>query len=293
MSKGKAKCDVLIQGGYYLKARCIQNSKIASSPPYVREIWDWLLKEANHTDGKYRHYTIKRGQLFRTYKEIREGLAWYVGYRKCMYNENHTKKAMKALREYRMIDSTKELGGVLITICNYDKYQSPKNYERTNESTIESTTKEPMKNQGIPDNNKNDKNDNEETLKTIVDFSEENFNIFYEAYPKHVVPKEALKSWLRLKEEKHNKNNRSPEFIIEALIKQLEYKMFNLSGKLEYCAAPTVWLNQERWDSGLIKPQPANQQQSNPNVYHEEGANYDDIVNSSRYSTFSANQKED
>ncbi len=144
-----------------MKARCIQNSDIATSPPYIREIWDWLLKEANHADNRWKKRIIKRGQLLRTYKDIREGLAWYIGYRKCMYNENQTKKAMKALREYLMITTAKELGGVLITICNYDKYQNPKNYESTNESTNESTTKEPMKNQGIPANNKNVKNGKE------------------------------------------------------------------------------------------------------------------------------------
>ena len=47
LEKGK------IKGGYYIKARQIQQSKIAYAPPYVREIWDWLLMQANHTDVKY------------------------------------------------------------------------------------------------------------------------------------------------------------------------------------------------------------------------------------------------
>lgn len=148
-----------IPGGYYLKARKIQESKIAHAPPHIREIWDWLLKEANHQDKKYSGFIIKRGQLFRTYKEIREGLHWMIGYRKMMYNENHTKKAMKFLRENQMITTTKELGGVLITILNYDFYQNPKNYERTDEKTNERTNAEPMRNHTLPDNNKNDKND--------------------------------------------------------------------------------------------------------------------------------------
>lgn len=146
-----------INGGYYMKARKIQESKIHRHPPYVREIWDWLLMNANHSDNKYKGHEIKRGQLFRTYKDIREGLAWYVGYRKEMYNENHTKRAMKILREARMVDTTKAPGGVMITILNYDKYQDPKNYESTNESTNESTLVEPRLNQGGTDNNKNEK----------------------------------------------------------------------------------------------------------------------------------------
>lgn len=143
-----------INGGYYIKARKIQESKIQRKPPHVREIWDWLLMNANHSDKKYKGYTIKRGQLFRTYKDIRDGLAWYVGYRKTTYSESQTKKAMMALREARMIDTMKGPCGVLITILNYDYYQDPKNYERTNERTNERTTN------GTTINNKNEKNEN-------------------------------------------------------------------------------------------------------------------------------------
>ena len=147
-----------INGGYYIKARKIQGSEISHAPPHIREIWDWLLREANHSNTKYNGFNIKRGQLFRSYYDIRDGLHWMVGYRKMMYNENQTKKAMKYLREHLMITSSKELGGVLITILNYDYYQNPKNYERTNEVTDERTNEEPMKNHPIPDNNKNVKN---------------------------------------------------------------------------------------------------------------------------------------
>lgn len=70
-----------------------------------------------------------------------------------------------------MVDTKKELGGVLITICNYDIYQNPKNYDRTNESTTERTIKEPMKNHPLPNNNKNVKNvknDKEEIYTEII-----------------------------------------------------------------------------------------------------------------------------
>jgi hypothetical protein len=162
-----------IPGGYVIKARIIKTKSIHRMPPYVREIWDYCLREANHEDAIHKGNTIKRGQLFRQYKEIREDLCWYVGYRKMMYNENHTKKAMKALREAGMIDTTKALGGVLITVLNYDFYQDPKNYERTSEITNESTTKEPMENQGIPDNNKKNKNEKNKEIKTSKKFDDD------------------------------------------------------------------------------------------------------------------------
>lgn len=84
-----------------------------------------------------------------------------------MYNENHTKKAMKYLREHRMIDTMKELGGVLITVLNYDYYQDPKNYESTTKGTKERTNAEPMQNHPLPDNNKKEKKENKENNKHI------------------------------------------------------------------------------------------------------------------------------
>lgn len=168
----------MIEGGYYIKARSIQNSLISVQPPHVREIWDYLLREANHSSVKYAGFHVNRGQLFRTYNEIREGTHWMVGWRKMTYNENQTKKAMKFLREAQMITTKKELGGVLITICNYDYYQNPKNYERTTIDTTERTIEEPLKNQTIPDNNKNVRIKEEEECKkdVIVKYQKEFYN---------------------------------------------------------------------------------------------------------------------
>lgn len=113
-----------IEGGYYIKARCIQNSEIAIAPPYVREIWDWLLKEANHTDKG----NIKRGQVVRTFNDIREGLKWMIGYRKEKYTKRQCEYAMKFLRDKKMIETIKTTRGLIITICKYEFYQDHGNY---------------------------------------------------------------------------------------------------------------------------------------------------------------------
>jgi len=147
-----------IEGGFIIKPRAIQKSGIMRQPPQTREIWDYLCMNANHSDQVYNGNLVKRGQLFRNYKDIREALCWYVGWRKEMYSENQMKKAMKFLRDARMIDTEKELGGVRITICKYNRYQNPKNYERTMESTGERTNGEPLPNQPLPDTNKNGNN---------------------------------------------------------------------------------------------------------------------------------------
>ena len=147
----------MIESGYYIKARKIQESDIAHAPPHVREIWDWLLKEANHKDNG----TIKRGQLVRDYNSIRDGLHWMVGYRKETYKKWHCENAMKWLMKHEMIATTKTTRGIIVTICNYDYYQDPKNYE----SRDESRTKAERKPKGTATINKNDKNGKNEELR--------------------------------------------------------------------------------------------------------------------------------
>ncbi|HNX66486.1 MAG TPA: hypothetical protein PKH02_06350 [Bacteroidales bacterium] len=164
----------MIKGGYILQPRVIQESEISTAPPYVREIWSYLLREANSQEIRYNGHRVKRGQLFRSYAEIREALKWYIGWRRCIYTEMQTKKAMKFLRDTGRIDTRKELGGVLITILKYEYYQNPNNYERTKEGTKERATIEPNENQTLPDNNKNDKNNknNKEERKKEEEVSE-------------------------------------------------------------------------------------------------------------------------
>ena len=126
-----------IDGGFYLKARKVQGSWIAKAPPHVREIWDFILLKANYKDCG----DVKRGQLLTTYRDIQEGLAWFVGYRKETYKKHHCEIAMKALTRERMIATAKTTRGLVITVLNYDKYQNPKNYENDGENDNETTMK--------------------------------------------------------------------------------------------------------------------------------------------------------
>ncbi len=146
----------MIKDGYYLKARCIQNSDISRTAPHIREIWDWILKEANHKDTK----VCKRGQCIRTYKDIIEGLSWQIGWRKMTYSKDNCETAMKWLKKHCMITTQKTTRGIIITIINYDKYQDPKNYENHSEKTTK-TTREPQTRHTINKNVKNDKNEQE------------------------------------------------------------------------------------------------------------------------------------
>lgn len=132
-----------INGGYVLKPRSIRDSWIAHAAPVVREVWDWLIMNANYKEEKYNGFTVGRGQIFCRYQDIREALSWNVGYRKMMYSEDQTKHCMKLLTNNGMIAPTKTPRGMLITICNYSTYQDSSNYEYTNERAINTPTSAP------------------------------------------------------------------------------------------------------------------------------------------------------
>ncbi len=117
-----------IPGGFYIKARRIQESEIAHRPPHYREIWDWLLRMANHKDQKIYGKTIRRGELHCTIDDIREGLHWFVGWRKERYSYDDCENAMRWLKKAKMVTAKRTGRGAIVTICNYDHYQNPQNY---------------------------------------------------------------------------------------------------------------------------------------------------------------------
>jgi hypothetical protein len=225
----------MIEKGYYIKARQIQSSKIMRQPPHVRETWDWLLMNANHKRKKYNGFIIERGQLFRTYKDIIEGLSWYVGWRKVTYNENQMKASMKFLRSTGMITTRKALGGVLITIVNYNVFQNPNNYESTTESPKENTIEHLREHQTTPNNNKNVKNvknDKKKELKHFVDTSDEVrlsqklLNLILEKNQNHKKPD--IQSWAR-----H----------VDLMLRVDKRQVEQIETVIDWCQADSFWQN--------------------------------------------------
>jgi len=114
-----------INGGYYKMARKEKDSEVASAPPHVREIWHYLIREATHKEnGRF-----KSGQCMKSLGEIAEDLKWFVGWRTERYTKNQCEFALRWLMKQSMITKKKTTRGLIITICNYDRYQDAKNYE--------------------------------------------------------------------------------------------------------------------------------------------------------------------
>lgn len=130
-----------ISSGFYIKARKIQDSDIAHVSPHIREIWDWMLRNANHRPYKTNGTIIGRGQIFTSYSKIQEDLHWKIGYRKLIYKKSQIESATKWLTKAGMITTARTTRGFFITICNYDYYNDISNYENHSEKFTRTTIK--------------------------------------------------------------------------------------------------------------------------------------------------------
>jgi len=118
-----------IQGGCILLARKILKSGIMEKPPLYLKNWIWMLMQASFKE----HGNLKRGQFFTSYQRMCDAMAYKVGYRTVKPTLKEMRGVTKFLTKALMIVITKVIHGMVITILNYDYYQSLINYEGHNE----------------------------------------------------------------------------------------------------------------------------------------------------------------
>lgn len=121
--------------GYILVSRKIVESEIWNKPPLYLKVWIWLLSKAQFKDYK----GLKRGQLFSSIEEIRQACSYYSGYRKEVPSRKQIYTIIEWLRNPHgrdngqdacraMVETTAGTHGILIDICNFNKYQDPEIY---------------------------------------------------------------------------------------------------------------------------------------------------------------------
>ena len=136
-----------INGGATLWARKTLDSDIFyNKPPVWFKIWFYLVNRVNHKDNKH----FKRGSCFLKYE-------WIMDKTGATYNQ--IKHCLEFLKSARQIATQKKKRGMLLTVINYNFYQTLDNYYYT-----ESQTKRKTKARQKPDKsqthiNKNEKND--------------------------------------------------------------------------------------------------------------------------------------
>lgn len=254
-----------IDGGYILIARKIVDSEIFDKPPLYSKVWLYLLSRAQHKDYKQ----LKRGQLWTSIPEIQAACSWKVGYRV----EKPTKKEVFGVLNWlrkpseevcegnttgTMIETTKGTQGMLVTISNYDFYQSPKNYEGNGEGNNDFYAKEQRRGRqgnNINKNVKNEKNEQECKLNNIDQSSSKEsdqvdlknrFDVIWNKYPKKQGKTNAFKAYE--KAIKEGTTDQEIEKGIEDYKKQIAIQRT----ELQFIKQGSTWFNQRCWQDDYV-----------------------------------------
>jgi len=127
-------------GGFVLLARRTLESDLMTMNPLAFKLFFWMVLRSNFKDRD----KLKRGQLLTSIEEMREAGSYKAGYRNIKPSKMQIRTAYEALKNNTMISTAKTTRGMVITIINYDKYQTPANYEQHTEEHSEDATKHPM-----------------------------------------------------------------------------------------------------------------------------------------------------
>jgi hypothetical protein len=185
-----------------------------------------MLLRANHTESKFMGEVVKRGQLITGVNALSQqtGLTPKV-----------VRLRLKRLEKTREITRKRASKYSLITICNYDDYQSTPEHKGQAKGKQRA-----IKGQHL--NNVNKKNKEKE-----LDQNKTNFDLFWKNYPRKVAKKKAIQIWNSL-----NLGNGPFQKIMNSLENYKRTEQWQDVTKIPH---PTTWLNQERWEDEILTPE--------------------------------------
>ena len=164
---------------YFLLSRSIFDSPIWSDDPHVLKIFLYIIGTARHSKKPKRFpgFSIKRGEMVTSLTAIAEN--------NC-YMQNKVLKTMSKQKIMRILDLLQEQGyikklsdtyGTHLTVCNYDTYQTSKNYKSDTCGTgVEQGWNEDGTGVETYNNVNNEKNEKKkDTPKSFKQFTEDEF----------------------------------------------------------------------------------------------------------------------
>lgn len=105
-------------GGFFLTPRSVFEHPIFKHQPERLYVWQWMIASAafkdTRMDANGTIITVKRGQLLTSYRQMSEATGVGVQVIRTLIGKLKTEHA---------VDTETNTGRLLITICNYDKYQ--------------------------------------------------------------------------------------------------------------------------------------------------------------------------
>ena len=181
------------------------------------EAWEDLIMDAAFEDRELfvndKNISIKIGQVYSSIRFLGNRWKWSVG---------KVQRFLKALQGCDMIHVETDTGMNLVTICNYDTYQSTDTPNDTTTIQQRYTDRHKVK-----------------ELKELKNIYSDHFNEFWLKYPRKIGKSSCSKKYkIALKKADH-------QDIMDSLDNHIQsWKQTDL----EYIPYPATWLNQERWN---------------------------------------------
>jgi len=98
--------------------------KIWQASPWKLKIWIYLYEQANYTDSVYQGIEIKRGQIYRSLRQIQRACSYKIGHRTEKPSRSTIDRVVKELAKEERLTRRTVHGGTLYTICNYEALQA-------------------------------------------------------------------------------------------------------------------------------------------------------------------------
>ena len=244
-----------IPGGYILLARKMLESAVMDKPPLYLKLWTWMLLQAKFKEDK----KLQRGQFITSIHDMQEAMSHYVGYRKVTPTKRQIRSIYERFNEASMTVTTKVTGGLLITILKYEEYQDPKNYECHDEKTAKRSCmshlnkeKERVRIHTVQNSPKNQIPEDYQTVPKATQAKWENFNQFWQAYPRKKAKKDAFRAWCQIPNAVNAKLNK----IISAAKGVRNTPEYKNPERRKYIKLPATWLRAVCWeDEDTFEPE--------------------------------------
>jgi hypothetical protein len=219
------------------------------------QAWVDLLMRANYQDGRVlrggRWIPVARGQVFTSQKALAARWRW---------DRKTVRSFLDALKVDAMlaIETSKETdtGYTLLTILNFERFQGETTNGLDIRTGIEGGTRPDIESasNGHPIPTSNKKNKGTRKAHTLDD---EEFDRFYQRYPRRVAPADARKAWVRAT------TQATAADILAGLERQLPAR-----GAMEkrFRPYPATWLNGGRWadEDPVTPPRTAPERNADP-----------------------------
>ena len=215
-----------MEGWVKLHRELLESSLWKSEPFSKGQAWVDLILLANHKDSYFykrgNKVEVKRGQVGRSEVELSDRWKW---------SRNKVRKFLKDLEKEQQISITKSSVTQIVTILNYNEYQSNEQ-QKDSRRTAKEQQKDTYK------NDKNDKNDKNSCF---------SFDEFWEVYDLKTGKEKCYKAYSKISEEDRMIiKNTLPSYINSTTKLKTEN-----NGKI-FRKNPYTYLNNKSWEDEII-----------------------------------------